>query len=181
MDIEKNLEPQVVEFAKRWVGRWNAHDVGGILELVTEDVAWEDPSIDGTAHGRADARRYIESVFRGFPDIAWAMPMGLFVSLEDDDELLKIGQPWACRGTALGTIDPPGFAPTGKAFELEGFDVWELRRDEGRLRRVVSYYDALEFGRRIGLIPARASAGEKALVALQRMRARIGWRGRGPR
>jgi steroid delta-isomerase-like uncharacterized protein len=178
MDIEQSVEPEVVEFAGRWVGRWNAHDVEGILELVTDDITWEDPSIDGTARGLAAARRYIESLFRAFPDIAWAMPMGLFVSLEDHDELLRVGQPWTCHGTALGTIDPPGFAPTGKSFQLEGFDVWELRRGEDRLSGVVSYYDALEFARRIGLMPARASAGEQALVSLQRLRARIGWPGR---
>lgn len=178
MNIEQTLEPEVLEFAERWVGRWNAHDVEGILALVTEDVTWEDPSIDGTAHGLAAARRYIERLFHAFPDIAWAMPMGLFISPDDDDELLKVGQPWACRGTALGKIDPPGFAPTGKPFALEGFDVWELRRGEGRLSRVVSYYDALEFARRIGLMPARASAGERALVGLQRLRARIGGRRR---
>jgi steroid delta-isomerase-like uncharacterized protein len=178
MAIAQAVETTVVEFAERWVGRWNAHDVDGILELVTADVTWEDPSINGTARGLADARRYVESIFRAFPDIAWTMPMGLFVSLERDDELFRIGQPWTCRGTALGTIDPPGFAPTGKGFELEGFDVWELRRGEGRLSRVVSYYDALEFARRVGLMPARASAGEKALVSLQRVRARVGRRRR---
>jgi ketosteroid isomerase-like protein len=49
MAVEQGLEREVVEFAERWVGRWNAHDVDGILALVTEDVVWEDPSIDGTA------------------------------------------------------------------------------------------------------------------------------------
>ena len=110
---------------ERWVGR-GIRRRNGILALVTEDVTWEDPSIDGTAHGLAAARRYIERLFHAFPDIAWAMPMGLFISPDDDDELLKVGQPWACRGTALGKIDPPGFAPTGKPFALEGFDVWSF-------------------------------------------------------
>jgi ketosteroid isomerase-like protein len=155
------------------VSRWNAHDLDGVLALVTEDIVWEDPSIDGTARGLADARRYIESLFRAFPDIAWAMPAGLFVSLDDDREIVKVGQPWTCRGTALGPIDPPGFAPTGKPFELEGFDVWDLQRSDGRVRQVVSHYDALEFTRRVGLMPARGSGGERVLVRLQRLQARL--------
>ena len=174
MTVEAARTPEVVELAERWVARWNAHDVEGILALVTEDVVWEDPSIGGTARGLADGRRYIESVFRAFPDIAWTMPAGLLVSLDQDGEILEIGQPWTCRGTSLGPIDPPGFAPTGRAFELEGFDVWELRRRDGRLRRVVSHYDALELARRVGLMPARGSRAERMLVRLQRLRARVG-------
>jgi steroid delta-isomerase-like uncharacterized protein len=174
MVVEQVLELEVVEFAERWVGRWNAHDLDGILALVTEDITWKDPSIDGTARGLGDVRRYIETLFRAFPDIAWAMPAGLFVSLDDDDEIVNVGQPWTCRGTALGRIDPPGFAPTGKAFELEGFDVWHLQRGEGRVRQVVSHYDALEFARRVGLMPARGSGGERVLVRLQRLQARLG-------
>lgn len=174
MAVEQTLKLEVVALAERWVSRWNAHDVEGILALVTEDITWEDPSIDGTTRGLVDARRYIERLFRAFPDITWAMPEGLFVSLEDDDEIVKIGQPWACRGTALGPIDPPGFAPTGKAFELEGFDVWELQRGHGLVRHVISHYDALEFARRVGLMPARGSGGERMLVRLQRLRARLG-------
>jgi len=174
MVVEQVLELEVVEFAERWVGRWNAHDVEGILALVTEDITWEDPSLDGTARGLADARPYIESIFRAFPDIAWAMPAGLFISLDDDKEIVKVGQPWACRGTALGPIDPPGFAPTGKKFALEGFDVWALQRSDCKVRQVASHYDALEFARRVGLVPARGSGGERVLVRMQRLRARLG-------
>jgi SnoaL-like domain len=174
MAVEQGLEREVVEFAERWVGRWNAHDPDGILALVTEDIVWEDPSIDGTARGLADARLYIETLFRAFPDIAWTMPAGLLLSLEDDVGIVKVGQPWTCRGTALGRIDPPGFAPTGKAFELEGFDVWDLQRSDGRARKVVSHYDALEFARLVGLMPARGSGGERVLVRVQRLKARLG-------
>ena len=173
MAVGQVLEREVVEFAERWVGRWNAHDPDGILALVTEDIVWEDPSMDGPARGLADARLYIENLFRAFPDIAWAMPAGLFVSLDDDDEIVKAAQSRTCRGTALGRIDPPGFAPTGNAFELEGFDVWDLQRSDGRVGRVVSHYDALEFARRAGLMPARGSGGERVLVRLQRLQARL--------
>ncbi|HXB64962.1 MAG TPA: nuclear transport factor 2 family protein [Solirubrobacteraceae bacterium] len=173
MAVEEALRQEVLDFAGSWVARWNAHDVDGVLALVTEDVAWEDPSIDGTARGQTEARQYIESLLRAFPDMVWAMPTGLFVALDHDEEILGIGQPWVCHGTALGPIDPPGFAPTGRAFELEGFDVWELHRGERRLRKVVSHYDALEFARRAGLMPARGTGEERMLVRLQRLRARL--------
>src|SRR6266849_1460595 len=92
----------VLDFAERWVGRWNAHDVGGILALVSPDVTWSDPSIDGAAHGLDASRQYIESVFRAFPDIPWTMPEGLYVATVDGAEAVKVAQPWCCHGTVTG-------------------------------------------------------------------------------
>jgi steroid delta-isomerase-like uncharacterized protein len=160
-------------FAERWVDRWNAHDVKGILALVSDDVTWEDPSMEGPAHGHDASRRYIESLFRAFPDIGWAMPAGLCISFVNGT--LKVAQPWSCQGTVLGPIDPPGFAATGRAFQLEGVDLWDLRLDDGVLCRVVSHYDALEFARRVNLMPLRGSGAERMLVRLQRLRERLRW------
>lgn len=164
-----------LDFAGRWVDRWNAHDVEGVLALVSDDVLWRDPSLEGPARGHAEAQEYVEGLFRAFPDISWSMPSGVCISSVEDhgDGTLRMAQPWACRGTALGPIDPPGFAPTGKAFELEGVDLWEMRLSEMRLSQVVSHYDALEFARRIELMPARGSRGERAMVRLQRLQGRI--------
>lgn len=64
MATEQTLESEVAKFAERWVGRWNAHDIEGTLALVTDDITWEDPSIEGTARGLLDARRYIERTAR---------------------------------------------------------------------------------------------------------------------
>jgi hypothetical protein len=178
MALEEALRLEVLDFAERWTDRWNAHDVDGVLALVVEDVVWEDPSIDGTARGLTEARQYVENLLRAFPDMVWAMHAGLFISLDYDEEILRIGQPWVCHGTALGQIDPPGFAPTGRKFELQGFDVWKVRRSDSRALEVVSHYDALEFARRAGLMPARGTGEERMLVRLQRLRARFTRRGR---
>ena len=161
------------DFAERWVGRWNAHDVDGILDLVAGDVSWQDPSLDGTAHGRAAARDYIANIFRAFPDIAWSMPHPLYLAPDANDGVIRIAQYWTCHGTLSGTLDPPGFAPTGKPFELDGVDLWELNTGDGLLRRVVSHYDAMELARRIDLMPPRGGRAELALVRLQRVRERL--------
>jgi steroid delta-isomerase-like uncharacterized protein len=174
MAIEHGLayEP-VLDFAERWVGRWNAHDVDGVLALVGDDIMWDDPSLERTAVGHEASRKYVESVLRAFPDVSWSMPAGLYTSPTGDEGTIRVAQPWSCRGTVLGPIDPPGFAPTGKAFELEGVDLWELRLEDGVLSRVVSHYDALEFARRVDLMPARGTRPERMLVRLQRLRERV--------
>ena len=161
------------DLAQQWVGRWNAHDVEAIIGLVSYDVSWEDPSLERTARGHGEARSYVQSIFRAFPDIAWSMPKGLCLQPPQDGGVIRIAQPWICRGTSLGPTDPPGFAPTGRSFELEGVDLWELRPEDGRLCRVVSHYDGLEFARRVGLMPPRGTRSERALVRLQRVRERL--------
>ncbi|HXV05216.1 MAG TPA: nuclear transport factor 2 family protein [Solirubrobacterales bacterium] len=172
---EPSCEKTALDFAGRWVDRWNAHDIEGILALVSDDILWQDPSLESPARGHVEAREYVASLFRAFPDISWSMPSGVCVSSVEGhgDGILRVAQPWACRGTALGQIDPPGFAPTGKAFELEGVDLWEMCLPEKRLRQVVSHYDALEFARRIELMPSRGSKGERAMVRLQRLKERL--------
>jgi len=48
MAVEQSLDYEaVVDFAERFVRRWNAHDVEGILALVSEDVIWDDPVMEG--------------------------------------------------------------------------------------------------------------------------------------
>lgn len=164
----------VRDFAERWVDRWNAHAVEDILALVSEDVSWEDPVMEQTAHGRDAAREYISTLFRAFPDIEWAMPGALHVAPEGSgaDGVTRVAQVWVCRGTVLGPLDPPGFAPTGRAFELRGVDLWDLRHHDGRLCRVTSHYDALGWARDVGLVPARGTRSELLLVLLQRLGAR---------
>jgi len=102
------------------------------------------------------------------------MPSALYIAPGDSasDEILRIAQPWICRGTSLGPIDPPGFAPTGQPFELQGVDLWELRRSDRLLCRVSSSYDMLRFAQRVGLMPAPRSRAERLVVRLQRLGAR---------
>jgi hypothetical protein len=175
MKVKETLEYEAAwEFANDFVGRWNAHDAAGILDLVTEDVHWQDPAMRAPAHGHAEAQEYIETLFRAFPDIQWAMPSALYLVPEDGESsgVIKIAQHWRSWGTHLGPLDPPGFAPTGQAFELQGADLWELDRSERRLRRVVSYYDGLGFARSVGIIPRPESVAERLTVRLQRLQAR---------
>ena len=75
---------------------------------------------------------------------------------------------WISTGTFDGIMDPPGIAPTGRSFEMQGMDVWRFR--EGRLWAIQSWYDLLGLCREIGVMPARGSAAERLAVQLQRLR-----------
>ena len=73
--------------------------------------------------------------------------------------------------THTGTFE--GLAPTGRVVESAGVDAATLD-GEGRIRHLASYYDGAEIMRDLGLLPARGSRTEGALVraasALTRLR-----------
>jgi hypothetical protein len=75
------------------------------------------------------------------------------------------------RGTMTGPIDPPGFAPTGRAMEVEGVDLWTMR--DGRIARCQAFYDMNDVARQLAIAPPPGSRAEKAVVALQRLQARM--------
>jgi hypothetical protein len=67
--------------------------------------------------------------------------------------------------------DPPGFAPTGRAIEIEGVDLWTTR--DRRIAGYRAFYDFNELAVQLGLAPAPGSRMEQAAVALQRLQTRV--------
>ena len=111
-------------FVDRFNRVWNAHDVDGILAMMTDDVVFEasfgtDPW--GTrVIGRAGVRQFLKEMFERIADIRW-------------DETRHFACPehavveWLITGTPNG----------GARFEVEGCDVLTLR--EGKIAAKRSY------------------------------------------
>jgi hypothetical protein len=78
---------------------------------------------------------------------------------------------WRGGGTHTGPLEPPGFAPTGRAWELDGVDFHEYRG--GRVRRLRIAFDMMSASRQLGLMPATGSRAERALALTQRSAARV--------
>jgi len=60
------------------------------------------------------------------------------------------------------SLEPPGFAPTGRRWELDGGDFYEYR--DGRVCKVRSPYDVLSASRQLGLLPAAGGRAERAFA-----------------
>jgi predicted ester cyclase len=105
--------------------------------------------------------------FRAFPDLRFSEPEPPHVSVVGD----QIAWAWSMEGTMQGHIDPPGFAPTGASFRVDGVDLWTMRN--GRIARYRAFYDMNDFARQLGILPAVGSRGERATIALQRLQARL--------
>jgi steroid delta-isomerase-like uncharacterized protein len=155
------------EFAARWGAAWNSRDPAGVLALCTAEVLWHDPLTDGPVRGHEAVRRYLESLWAAFPnmEMEWVEPP--LCSLEAG----RLACRWRMTGTMLGSLEPQGFAPTGRRLDAEGVDVFGL--EAGMVASYEGFFDARAMAQQLGLMPATGSATERMAVAAQRITARV--------
>lgn len=163
----------LADFAERWERAWNSHRPERLLELMTEDVVYDDSSWPTTMRGHSDVRAFLDSVWRAFPDLSFEMTDGPFVMAGAQ----KAAFWWHGAGTFSGPLEPPGFAPTGDRIEFEGADFLEYR--DGRVRRLRIVFDMMDVARQLGTMPKPGTRMEQAAAALQRLGARVRSRRRG--
>jgi ketosteroid isomerase-like protein len=111
-------------FVERFNTVWNAHDLDGILGMMTDDVVFEasfgkDPW--GTRiTGKPEVRRFLTEMFERIPDVRW-------------DEIRRVARPDCVVVEWLTTGSPKG----GTRYEVEGCDILTLR--DGRIAAKRSY------------------------------------------
>jgi steroid delta-isomerase-like uncharacterized protein len=154
-------------FCARYMASWNDHDPGAMADLLTQDIVWEDPALPEAARGVAAVQDFMRAGWVAFPDLRFDETDHPHRSAEGD----QVAWRWRMRGTMSGPLDPPGFAPTGRSMEVEGVDLWTMR--DGRIARYRAFYDLNDLARQLAIAPAAGSRAEKAVVALQRLQARM--------
>jgi steroid delta-isomerase-like uncharacterized protein len=138
-----------------------------MAQLLTDDIVWADPALPEPARGIAEVQEFMRVSFRAFPDLRFREPDPPAMAVSGDLVLWA----WHMDGTHQGDISPPGFAPTGRAMAVDGIDQWTMR--EGRIARYRAFYDMNDLARQLGIVPASGSRAERAMVALQRLQARL--------
>ena len=156
----------VREVSERWMDGWNRKDADALTALVADDLVYYDPAWPELMHGPDGVRRFTAAMWQAMPDMHFSEPFGLF----QGEQAERAAVPWRMTGTFTGEMDPPGLAPTGDRVEIEGVDVFELR--DSKIARLWTYYDAMEIGRKLGMLPPRGSAAERAGAKLQHLMAR---------
>jgi steroid delta-isomerase-like uncharacterized protein len=164
---------ELSDFLERWETAWNTHDLDLLEALVTEDVVCEDPAMFGeTAHGRREFRAFAELFFRAFPDVHLEGTGALYPALEGTGLAL----PWRMTGTFTGGLafwgkrygsKPPTWAPTGRAIDIEGIDLYQFR--DGLISRHTLIYDLYGFTQQIGLLPPPDRKVPKVMLLAQRL------------
>jgi predicted ester cyclase len=113
-------------------------------------------------HGHADVREFLEALWRAIPDMTFELLDGPYVIPGE----ARASFHWRGFGTFTGPMDPPGFAPTGRRWEVDGADFHEYR--DGRIGKLRVAFDVMTVARQLGVMPAAGSRGERAMAAAQR-------------
>jgi steroid delta-isomerase-like uncharacterized protein len=155
------------DFTPRWLEAWNSHEPARLLALMSEDVEYRDDSWPKTMRGHADVREFLEAIWRATPDMTFELLSGPYVIPGEPRAAFH----WRGFGTHTGLLEPPGFAPTGRRWELDGVDFHEYR--DGRVCKLRIAFDMLSASRQLGLMPAAGGRAERALAMAQRSAARV--------
>jgi steroid delta-isomerase-like uncharacterized protein len=162
------VDPSFLDkFRERFGAAWNSHQPERLLELMTEDIVYDDSAWPRTMRGHGDVREFLEFLWRALPDLEFQDLEGPFFSKEAP----TVAFYWKGTGTFTGPLDPPGFAPTGARIAFEGFDLLEFRDD--RVCRLRIVFDMMDVSRQIGVVPNPGSRVEEAGAAAQRLSVRV--------
>ncbi|MGN6868017.1 MAG: ester cyclase [Solirubrobacteraceae bacterium] len=150
------------ELVASWLAAWNSHDPDRVLNLLTEDVEARDDSWPKAMHGHGDVREFLDALWRAVPDMTFELLAGPYVIPDEP----RASFHWRGTGTFTGRMDPPGFAPTGRRWEIDGADFHEYR--DGRISRLRVVFDLMSVSRQLGVMPPSGSRAERAMAATQR-------------
>ena len=153
----------VEDFARRWEEAWNSHEPERLLNLMTEDIVYDDSAWPRTMRGHADVREFLDHTWRALPDLEFELGEEPFLLPGGAKAVLY----WKGTATFTGPLDPPGFAASGARLAFDGFDLHEYR--DGRVARLRIVFDVMDVSRQAGLMPKRGSGAEKAGAAVQRI------------
>jgi steroid delta-isomerase-like uncharacterized protein len=152
----------VGDFVRRWLDAWNSHEADRVLALLTDDVQVRDDSWPRPMHGQAEVREFLDALWRAIPDMTFELLEGPYVIPGEP----RASFHWRGSGTFTGPMEPPGFAPTRRRWEVDGVDCQEYRAD--RISRLRVVCDMMSVARQLGVMPPTGSRAERAMAAVQR-------------
>jgi steroid delta-isomerase-like uncharacterized protein len=135
---------------ERFYEAFNRGDFDAVEEVFASDVETTDPGL-GTVRGIAAWRAYGEAFKRGLPDAR----LNLRSALEAGDRVSVEGN---FTGTFTGPLMTPQgeVPPTGRSIDVPYADFFRVR--DGRIVAHQVYYDQVELGTQLGLMPAPGQA-----------------------
>lgn len=159
MALEGYARPSVNvdELIDGWEAAWTGRDSSAFTELCTPDIHYEDPLTDEPLEGAAELTRHAARMWAAFPD----------ARMERTGDRLTDGRFVAAPAKLLATHRAPleGLPATNRFVVVHCVFYCELR-DE-LLLRVRAFFDLYDAAVQLGVLPARGTLGEKALLVLR--------------
>jgi len=147
----------VDELIDGWQDAWSGKDPAAFGEVCATGVQYEDPLTDQPLEGIDALSAHAGRLWAGFPD----------ARLERTGERLANEHFVAAPCKALGTHRAPleGLPATNRFVVVHCVFYCELAHD--RLLRVRGFFDVYDAATQLGVLPARGTMGEKALLMLR--------------
>lgn len=138
------------ELLDRYVERYNAGDLDGVMDLYAEDAVQIMP--DGTYEGWTAVRDRLAQELDGFAELNHTVRS--FVEQGD-----TFADEWTFTGTHTGPFllpDGSQLPPTGKQVEIRGMELVQVR--DGKIVVDNLYYDSMAVLVQLGLVPVPEGA-----------------------
>jgi steroid delta-isomerase-like uncharacterized protein len=143
----------------RWQSAWSGRQGSAFHALCAPDVHYEDPLCREPLEGAAEIAKHAAQLWAMFPD---ARVERTGARLTDGR---YVAAPCKVLGTHRGSVDD--IPATGRFLVVQVLFYCELDTDRRRLWRVRAFFDAYEAAVQIGVLPARGTLGERALLMLR--------------
>lgn len=140
-----------------------ARDPDRIVERGHPEAYVDDFVAIGEFRGRDAVRELFAEMFTALPDFAFSVER---VVAEGDAVVVK----WHAEGTFTGGRFQ-GIEPTGARVVIRGCDFFEI--EDGWIRRNTVFYDGASFARQIGMLPAKDSLADRAILRLFNTKVRL--------
>ena len=153
--------------ADAWQSAWSGRDPAAFRSVCAADVHYEDP-LAGPLTGPDEVAAHAQRLWTGLPD-ARLESMG--ARLTDGRYLVA---PCRLLGTHSGELgDLP---PSHRFVVLHAVFYCELDPARRRLWRVRGFFDAYDAAVQVGVLPARGTLGERALMVVRGFGVKPWWR-----
>jgi steroid delta-isomerase-like uncharacterized protein len=154
----------VDELIDGWQAAWSDKDPDAFARVCAPGIAYEDPLTERLLTDLDELTAHADRLWTGFPD----------VRLERTGERLSGGAFVAAPCKLLGTHRAPleGLPATNRFLVVHCIFYCEI--SGGRLLRVRAFFDVYEAAVQLGVLPARGTLGEKAMLMLRGFGLRAG-------
>jgi steroid delta-isomerase-like uncharacterized protein len=154
----------VDELIDGWEAAWTGKDAEAFAEVCSPEVHYEDPLTSEPLEGLDELGRHAARLWSGFPD----------VRVQSTGKRLSDGRYVAAPSKLLATHKGQleGLPPTNRFIVVHCIFYCELAHE--RLLRVRAFFDVYDAATQLGVLPARGTLGEKALLVLRGFGLRAG-------
>jgi len=147
----------VAKLIDGWEAAWSGKDTTAFGPVCTADVHYQDPLTSEPLEGAAELGRHAARLWAAFPD----------ARVERTGERLSDGKFVAAPCKLLATHREPleGLPATNRFIVVHCLFYCELAHE--RIHRVRAFFDLYDAAVQLGVLPARGTLGEKALLVLR--------------